>query len=57
MEWKHPGSPTKKKFKRDQPKTFFVEGLRKLVDRWTKCIEKGGDYIEKLRTSSTPTFV
>jgi hypothetical protein len=31
----------------DQPKTFFVEGIRKLVDRWTKCIEKGGDYVEK----------
>jgi hypothetical protein len=42
---------------RDQPKTFFVEGIRKLVDRWTKCIGKEGDYIEKWRTCSTPTFV
>jgi hypothetical protein len=32
---------------RDQLKTFFVEGIRKLVDRWTKCIEKEGDYVEK----------
>jgi hypothetical protein len=32
---------------RDQPKTFFVEGICKLVDRWTKCIEKEGDYVEK----------
>jgi hypothetical protein len=24
-----------------------VEGIRKLVDRWSKCIEKEGDYIEK----------
>jgi hypothetical protein len=32
---------------RDQPKTFFVEGIRKLVDRWTKCTEKEGDYVEK----------
>jgi hypothetical protein len=31
----------------DQPKTFFVEGKRKLVDRWTKCIEKEGDYVGK----------
>jgi hypothetical protein len=23
-----------------QPKTFFSEGIRKLVQRWTKCIEK-----------------
>jgi hypothetical protein len=34
------------KWLRDQPKTF-VEGVRKLVDRWTKCIEKEGDYVEK----------
>jgi hypothetical protein len=27
--------------------TFFVEGIRKLVDRWTKCIEKEEDYAEK----------
>jgi hypothetical protein len=38
-------------------KTFFVEGIRKLVDRWTKCIEKEGDYVDKWRTCSTPTFV
>jgi hypothetical protein len=31
----------------DQQKTFFVEGIRKLVDRWTKCIEKEGDYVEE----------
>jgi hypothetical protein len=41
----------------DQLKTFFVEGIRKLVDRWTKCIEKEGDYVKKLYTCSTPTFV
>jgi hypothetical protein len=35
------------KWLRDQPKTFFVEGIRKLVDRWTKCIEKEGDYVEE----------
>jgi hypothetical protein len=114
MAWKHPGSPTKKKFKtqfsagkvmptvfwdffgtlclqprsrpsdyhlfgllkdalrgrrfstdreavhkwlRDQPKTFFLEGIRKPVGRWTECIAKEGDCVEKLRTSSTPTFV
>jgi hypothetical protein len=28
------------KWLRDQPKTLFVEGICKLVDRWTKCIEK-----------------
>jgi hypothetical protein len=45
------------KWLRDQQKTFFVEGIRKLVDHWTKCIEKEGDYVEKPRTCSTLTFV
>jgi hypothetical protein len=30
-----------------QPKTFFSEGIRKLVQQWTKCVEKQGDYVEK----------
>ena len=28
------------------PKSFFLEGIRKLVDRWTKCVVKQGDYVE-----------
>jgi hypothetical protein len=35
------------KWLRDQLKTFFVEGICKLVNHWTKCIEKEGDYVEK----------
>ena len=32
-----------------QPKIFFFsEGIKKLVQRWKKCIEKQGDYVEKL---------
>jgi hypothetical protein len=27
------------------PKSFFLEGIRKLVDRWTKCFAKQGDYV------------
>lgn len=30
-----------------QPKTFFSEGIQKLVERWNKCIAKHGDYVEK----------
>ena len=31
-----------------QPKTFvFSDGIKKLVQRWKKCIEKQGDYVEK----------
>jgi transposase len=30
-----------------KPKSFFLEGIRKLVDRRTKCVAKQGDYVEK----------
>jgi hypothetical protein len=33
------------KWLRDQLRTFFVEGTRKLVGRWTKCIKKEGDCV------------
>jgi len=29
------------------PKRFFLEAIRKLVDRWTKCVAKQGDLVEK----------
>jgi len=29
------------------PKSLFLEGTPKLVDRWTKCVAKQGDYVEK----------
>jgi hypothetical protein len=28
------------KWLRDQPKTFFVEGIRKRVDRWTNASKR-----------------
>jgi len=30
-----------------QPKGFFLSGIRKLTDRWRKCIANQGDYVEK----------
>ena len=30
-----------------QPTEFYAESIRKLVDRWDKCINVAGDYIEK----------
>ena len=30
-----------------RPKTFFSEGIQKLLERWNKCIAKHGEYIEK----------
>ena len=32
---------------RTQLKTFFADGIKKLVGLWEKCIAKQGDYIEK----------
>jgi len=32
---------------RAQPKTFFANGIKKLVGRWEKRIAKQGDYVEK----------
>ena len=29
------------------PESYFKEGIRKLVDRWTKCVAKQGDCVEK----------
>jgi hypothetical protein len=29
------------------PKSFFLEGISKLVDMWTKCVAKQGNYVEK----------
>jgi len=29
-----------------QPKTLYSEGTKKTGQRWTKCIEKQGDYVE-----------
>jgi hypothetical protein len=30
------------------PRSFVLEGIRRLVDRWTKCFAKQWDYVEKL---------
>jgi len=27
--------------------SFFLVGIRKLLDSWTKCVAKQGDYVEK----------
>jgi hypothetical protein len=29
------------------PKCFFLEGIRNLAVRWTKCVVKQGDYVGK----------
>jgi histone-lysine N-methyltransferase SETMAR len=60
LEWRHTSSPAKKKFKPypsagkvlftlfwDMNGPFFHYGIKKLVQRCEKCIEKKGDYVEK----------
>lgn len=32
---------------RQQGKEFFTTGIRKLVEQWDKCLNVGGNYIEK----------
>jgi hypothetical protein len=29
------------------PKNFFLEGIHKFVDRWTKCVAMQEGYVEK----------
>jgi hypothetical protein len=29
------------------PKSFLLEGICKIVDRWIKCVAKQGDYVKK----------
>jgi len=30
-----------------QPASFFASGIQKLVDRWDKCLNELGQYVEK----------
>jgi hypothetical protein len=32
---------------RSQPKTFFTDGIRRLVNCYAISVEKQGDYVEK----------
>jgi len=51
MQWKHKTSPTPKMFRvekfEEQSKDFFSRGIKSLQQKWAKCIELFGDYIEK----------
>jgi len=32
---------------RQQPTSYFASGIHKLVERWDKCLNKLGGYVEK----------
>ena len=42
-----PYSPDVQEWLHWQPKDFFRSGIRKLPERWCKCITNQGDYVEK----------
>ena len=33
---------------REQSPEFFADGIRQLVRRWQLCVDRGGDYVEKI---------
>jgi len=35
------------KWFREQPEQFYSDGFQKLIERWRRCIERLGDYVEK----------
>jgi histone-lysine N-methyltransferase SETMAR len=35
------------KWFREQPEKFYSDGIQKLVERWRRCVERLGDYVEK----------
>ena len=53
MQWQTPSSPTPKKA-RVEPfewfeshlKSYYAQGLLKVKERWQKCVDKQGDYVE-----------
>ena len=54
MHWKPPSSPTPKKSRvepfewfESHPKSHYAQGLLKVKERWQKCVDIQGDYVEK----------
>ena len=54
MQWKTPSSPTPKKagvepFEgfESHSKSYYTQGLLKVKERWQKCVDMQGDYVEK----------
>ncbi|CAK9806326.1 hypothetical protein ANTPLA_LOCUS4839 [Anthophora plagiata] len=52
-QWVFKSDPAPKKAKtvksadKDLPKSYFLDGLKKLEKRWEKCINLKGNYVEK----------
>jgi hypothetical protein len=39
-----------------QPVSFFAEGITKLVQRWDKCLNSGGQYLQPALSWHEQTF-
>ena len=54
MQWKTSSSPTRKKARvepfewfESHAKSYYAQGLLKVKERWQKCVDMQGDYVEK----------
>ena len=54
MQWKTPSSPTPKKARlelfewfQSHPKSYYAQGLLKVKERWQKCVDMQGDYVDE----------
>jgi hypothetical protein len=41
----------------DQPKAFLSDGIKKLVERCKKCVDKQGDCVEKCHNYVIGTYI
>ena len=60
QKWSHKCYARRKRCMRGSlfsQKHFFPESIKKLVQRWKKCIEKRGDYAEKLCCHKFSIFI
>ena len=53
MQWQTPSSPTPKKARvepfewfESHPKSYYAQGLLKVKERWQKCVDMQGGYVE-----------
>ena len=55
MQWKAPSSPAPKKARVEpscglspiRSHNYYAQGLLKVKERWQKCVDRQGDFVEK----------
>jgi len=43
--------------KHKQPKTFFADGIHRLVDQWDTCFNQQGDYVQTVDSNTDIVYV